>query len=76
MRTTEDIEAAYTYHPPTEAQQKRYASINEYTRDLAEWFMNLCPDSPERTLALRKLQEARMWANASIAINERENKNG
>lgn len=27
-----------------------------------------CPESAERTIAVRKLQEARMWANAAIAL--------
>jgi len=28
-----------------------------------------CPESAERTLAIRKLQEARMWANAAIVFD-------
>lgn len=28
-----------------------------------------CPQSAERTIAVRKLQEARMWANAAIALD-------
>lgn len=30
-----------------------------------------CPPSAERTLAVRKLQEARMWANAAIVFDGR-----
>lgn len=30
-----------------------------------------CPESAERTLAVRKLQEARMWANAAIVFDGR-----
>jgi hypothetical protein len=30
-----------------------------------------CPRSAERTLAIRKLQEARMWANAAIVFDGR-----
>jgi hypothetical protein len=29
--------------------------------------MEHVPESPERTLAIRKLQEVRMWANAAIS---------
>ena len=30
-----------------------------------------CPRSAERTLAIRKLQEARMWANAAVVFDGR-----
>ena len=33
--------------------------------------LNACPRSAERTLAIRKLQEARMWANAAIVFDGR-----
>lgn len=34
--------------------------------------LDACPHSAERTLAIRKLQEARMWANAAIVFDGRE----
>lgn len=37
-----------------------------------EWILQNCPPSAERTIAVRKLQESRMWANASLVfINSR-----
>ena len=33
--------------------------------------LSVCPRSAERTLAVRKLQEARMWANAAIVFDGR-----
>lgn len=33
--------------------------------------LEACPQSAERTLAIRKLQEARMWANAAIVFDGR-----
>jgi hypothetical protein len=33
--------------------------------------LEVCPRSAERTLAVRKLQEARMWANAAIVFDGR-----
>ena len=45
-------------------------SINEQTTQLAELYFDTCPASPELTLAVRKLQEARMWANAALATNQ------
>ncbi|MCI0725040.1 MAG: hypothetical protein L0338_39660 [Acidobacteria bacterium] len=67
-----DLEAAFTYHAPREDtnQPQRFNQINLAARALAEVIEAVVPDSPERTLAIRKVQEARMWGNAAIAINE------
>jgi len=37
---------------------------------LAAYINENCPDSREKSLAFTKLEEAVMWANASIARNE------
>jgi hypothetical protein len=66
----EGIARVFTYHSPFGDQPQRYVNIREHARDLALIIVRDCPASPERTLALRKLQEAVMFANASIAINE------
>lgn len=58
------------YHPPKGDQSQRYSIINAVTREAAEEVIRYCPPSAEKTLALRALQQARMWANAAIAVNE------
>ena len=60
----------YTYHAPKGDQQERYEDIREKARELAEQIERCCPDSREKSLAHTKLEEAVMWANASIARNE------
>lgn len=60
----------YTYHAPKGDQQERYEDIREKARELAELIERCCPDSREKSLAHTKLEEAVMWANASIARNE------
>ena len=60
----------YTYHAPKGDQQERYEDIREKARELAELIERSCPDSREKSLAHTKLEEAVMWANASIARNE------
>lgn len=60
----------FSYHAPKGTQAARYVQITVDTKALAQTIIDICPPSEERSLALRKLQEARMWANASIAINE------
>lgn len=49
---------------------ERFVDINDATRIVARCMMERCPRSRELSLALTKLEEARMWANASIAVAE------
>lgn len=64
------IENAFTYHPPKGDQADRYNQIREKGKELALLINQLCPNSRERSLALTNLEQAIMWANASIARNE------
>lgn len=65
-----DLEKRFTYHPPKEGQPEKYVGIRGKAMDFAYTIDALCPDSREKSLALTKLEEAVMWANASIARNE------
>jgi hypothetical protein len=65
-----DIENNFTYHAPKGDQQMRYQSIREIAKGLAMFIDDHCPDSREKSLAMTKLEECVMWANASIARNE------
>ena len=65
-----DFENTYTYHEPKGDQVERYKGIRAKARELAELIDRSCPPSRERSLAQTKLEEATMWANASIARNE------
>ena len=65
-----DIDSAFTYHAPKADQPGRYTEIRDNAKSFAKLIERNCPPSSERTLALRKLQECVMWANASIALNE------
>jgi len=68
--TEEQLENLFTYHAPKEDQAERYQDIRDTGRFLAETIQKHAPDSAEKTLAIRKVQEAVMWANAAIACNE------
>ncbi len=61
---------AFTYHAPVQDQPERYVHLRSLALSLAEQVMAMCPPSRERSLALTKIEEAVMWANASIARNE------
>ena len=65
-----EIESNYTYHAPKADQPERYEAIRYKAKMLAAYINENCPDSREKSLAFTKLEEAVMWANASIARNE------
>lgn len=65
-----DIEKNFTYHAPKGDQISRYTEIRQNAKLTAELIDHLCPDSREKSLAMTKLEEAVMWANAAIARNE------
>lgn len=65
------IENIFTYHAPQPNQIERYTQIREQAKSLAYLIDNLCPNSREKSLAQTNLEQAVMWANASIARNER-----
>lgn len=65
-----DVEHIFKYHAPNPDQIDRYEVIRAEARTLARVIESACPDSREKALALTNLQQAVMWANASIAITE------
>lgn len=65
-----DLDNIYRYHEPFGDQVTRYTVVREMAKALAEYIQDACPDSRERALAMTNLEQAVMWANASIARNE------
>jgi hypothetical protein len=70
--TDEQIRNIFTYHVPFGNQAERYRDIRDEARAFAFRLNESCPESREKSLALTNLQQAVMWANAAIAINEKE----
>ena len=70
MEIEREIEKRFTYHSPKEGQPERYTSIREKAKQFAYLIAAECPESRERSIAFTKLDEAVMWANASIARND------
>ena len=62
-----DIENWFSYHSPKGDQPERYEKIRAAAKALAYEIKACTPTSPDQTAALRKLREAVMTANASIA---------
>ena len=67
---TEMLDTNYTYHAPKPDQPARYTFIRQTARGLATLIMATVPVSHERSVALTKLEEVVMWANAGIARHE------
>jgi hypothetical protein len=65
-----ELAARFTFHPAREDQAERYQAIRAEVHAAATVIAELCPESREKSLALTKLDEAVMWANASIARRE------
>jgi hypothetical protein len=70
--TIDQLYNTFTYHKPFGDQPQRYEMLRENARKLALDLQMSCPESREKSLAFTHLQQAIMWANASIAINEKE----
>ena len=66
----ERVEHDFTYHAPTGDKGERHQMIRESGKVFAHAVLACCPDSREASLALTKIEEAVMWANAAIAREE------
>lgn len=65
----EIIENNFTYHAPQPGQSEKYETIRGKAKELAYLIDEMVPDSREKSLAMTKLEECSMWANAGIARN-------
>ena len=64
------IETNFNYHRPKDDQVGKYTKLRAAAKEFAYLLTDLCPNSREKSLAMTKLEECIMWANASIARNE------
>lgn len=65
-----DLDNIFQYHAPKGTQQDRYVAIRAKAKELAALIQDSTPSSREQSVALTNVQQAVMWANAAIAINE------
>lgn len=64
---TEQIENWFTYHAPSSDDLVAYDKLRSAAKSFAMAINELCPDSADKTAAIRKVREACFVANASIA---------
>lgn len=62
-----DLENNFTYHKPNDEQARSYVRLRKLAKELAHLIDELCPPGREAALAMTKLEESVMWANAGIA---------
>ena len=60
----------FTYHAPSPEQLVAYEKLRSDARIFANTINELVPDGPDKTVAIRKLRECTMTANAAIACNQ------
>jgi len=64
-----EIDKIFSYQRPKEGQPEKYEMLRAQAKGMARLIDDLCPDSPDKDMAINKLREVIMWANASIALN-------
>lgn len=69
-RLHERVERDFTYHAPTPEKARQYERLRNGFRAMAHELVDTCPPGRELSLALTKLEEANMIANAGIARSE------
>lgn len=60
----------FMYHAPKEGQPEKYVEIRDMGKQMAELLNNMCPESQEKTEAIKNIEQAVFWANAAIARHE------
>lgn len=66
-----DLEHIFTHHPPSPTQFERYAVLRKAALEFAQVLVDNTIPGADQTAAIRKVREAVMTANASIALNGR-----
>jgi len=70
MIRNHDLDNWFSYHAPYGTQQRQYETIRAAARHLAGVIIANTPEGADQTASIRKLREAVMTANASIACEE------
>ena len=65
---TADLEHRFAFHPATtEEKRDEHTSMRQACLRAAQTIDETAPDGREKSLAITKLEEAMMWANAAVA---------
>lgn len=62
-----DILNRFVYHKPKENDAMKFVTIRQQAKQFADIINGVVPEGREKSLAITKLEEVVMWANAGIA---------
>jgi len=71
MLTKEEITNKFSYHKPSEGGIESHGILTDSFLIVCDIVEDICPDGREKSLAITKLEEAKMWASAAVARNEK-----
>lgn len=69
MSSADLLHEIFSYHPPTPNTLPKFAAINQAAKNFAEIILQNVPYGEDRRVALNCIRNARMFANAGIALN-------
>lgn len=70
MRDLRDVEEAFEHSPPrTPDEIQQHVEVRNECKVLAVQLYVMLPECPERTLAIRHVEQAMFYANAALARN-------
>jgi hypothetical protein len=64
-----DLDNIFKYHAPSPEQLPKYEALREAAKKFAQAIVDNTMVGADQTAAIRKVREAVMTANASIALN-------
>lgn len=65
--SVDQLKNLFTYHEPSVEDISKYDEIRGAALTFAYVIERLCPESPDRTVAIRKLREVVFTSNSAIA---------
>lgn len=69
--TRESVHSSITLQPPRDAAVgERMDRVRDSAHQFVDAIFDECPETPERSLAIREFESALMWAVKSIAVNQ------
>ena len=69
-----DLGHIFKYHAPEKEDIEKYTMLRDAAKEFAKVIIENTPVCADQTAAIRKIREAVMTANASIALKGRLNK--
>ena len=68
MFTPINVDHLFRYHKPTPEQLPKFEAISQAAKQLAQVILDNTPAGADQSAAIRHVRDARMTANAAIAL--------